>query len=974
LPLVTHAGVFGVIELYSRDARKFDPDETARGMAAANLAAVALERARLIEQAEQRSREMEALHEIEQAITALDLDRCLQTVAVSACSLVNANLGHVFLAEPDGMRLRAASGLLADRVGSWFLAQGRGLIGWAAEHRRAVNVPDVHADPRYYQSVGTTQSEIAIPLIANDEVIGVLDVQSDKRAAFDEHHVALLGMLSAEAAIAIHNARLFTEISQRNRRMAAMQQAILETGRPGNLEATLDGLTHALVDALGFDQAWIALVDYEQGLLIGVAGAGVGVREDFSRQVHPLTEPSGKQLSQSIAQNKTIIKDFIAVPPTREIDRWLHRDLGVQSLADTPIPGADRPRGMMSVAYTTLRRVLPEDVEVLEAIARQAAIAIENARLLDQARQQADRERLVRSINSRISASIHLDDVMQTAVTELGRALDASRCVIGLGADPGHVPVAYEYHTPDTPSLGTGYVGQLPALAVTLNERRTVVNQERGQIMGQPVFSSLETPISIRGRTAGILALHQCDRPRHWTPEQIALVEDVSAQLGIAIDNARLYQEATQTLSDLGLLHSIAVDVASARSLPEAVNRVVESAHKAMHNACVTLLLVDPETFDLIVQAEVGYRRRVSDMRIPAGKGVTGWVAQTGRPVLIPDVAADPRYIDLSHEGSIRSELAVPLIAGSEVVGVLNLESAQRDAFDEADLQMLTALGGNLATVIANLRLLDEVRAANARLRELDRLKSQFVANMSHELRTPLNAIIGFSEVLVDGLAGDLAAEQRELVAHIHSSGAHLLAIINDVLDLSKIQAGKMTLNCRPIELSGVLDDALAVVAPLMDKKRQALDWEVEARLPLLMADGFRLKQVLLNLLSNAHKFSPEGSRITIAARRDGELVRFGVVDRGDGVRPQDHDVVFQEFAQLDGSLARPHEGTGLGLPISRRLVEMHGGRMWVESEGAPGQGAAFYFTIPIAREHGEPPGMPAASPAARSASGRLRR
>ncbi len=896
----------------------------------------------------------------------LALDELLPTIARNLARLLDATGCVIFLCDATGSEPVpvAAHGIPLELPCRLAAESEQPSVPRAIVQQRApLAIEDVRASPLVSPraaSLYPARSLLGLPLVHHDAVLGaVLICESRRQRRFARNEIALARGLAQQLAAQIANAQTIG----RERRRAA-EQAVLNHVSAA-VATSLDPaevcrlIVSEVSQAAGYQHVSLYQLDGRTLRLQAVVGHEGVIRE--------------LPVERGLLGKSVRIGQPILLPDVRRDPDYIAAVPEVVSEVCAPIRFGDKTIGVINVETCAPRVLDAYDLKLLVAIAAQIAVALRNAQLFEQTRRRVFYERLVRDITGKISASIHLDDVMQTAVTELGRALDASRCVIGLGADPGHLPVAYEYHTPDTPSLGTGYVGQLPALAVTLNERRTVVNLERRQIMGQPVLSSLMTPIFIRGRTAGILALHQCDRPRHWTLEQITLVEDVGAQLGIAIDNARLYQEATQTLSDLGLLHHIAVDVASARSLPEAVNRVVESVHKAMQNAFVTLLLVDPETFDLIVQAEVGYGRRVSDMRIPAGKGVTGWVAQTGRPVLIPDVAADPRYLDLSHEGSIRSELAVPLIAGSEVVGVLNLESALRDAFDEADLQMLTALGGNLATVIANLRLLDEVRAANARLRELDRLKSQFVANMSHELRTPLNAIIGFSEVLVDGLAGDLAAEQHELVAHIHSSGAHLLALINDVLDLSKIQAGKMTLNCRPIELSSVLDDALAVVAPLIDKKRQALDWEVEARLPLLMADGFRLKQILLNLLSNAHKFSPEGSCITIEARRDGEFMRFGVVDRGDGIRPQDHDVVFQEFAQLDGGLARPHEGTGLGLPISRRLVEMHGGRMWVESEGVPGQGAAFYFTIPIAREHGHPPGMPAASPAARSASGRPR-
>ncbi len=959
LPLQRDERIVGFLMLGHSQPAFFTDEHQRLAEAFTAHAAIAIENARLFEAEHLRRQEIEAVQRVSLSLTAsLELSQVLDAILSATLNLVRAKDAHIFLYADGHLTFGAAmtpEGRMAQP-----LAEPRpdGLTDTVAHRGELIVVEDM----RHYPFATDTPAEwegsiVGLPLKIGAAVVGVMNVAYETPRQFPESELRVLSLLAAQAAIAIHNAWLFTEVSGRNRRMAAIQQAILETSRLGNLEATLDGLAHALVDKLGFDQSWIALADYEQDLLIGVAGAGVGVTQDMGHGGRPLTGLSSGKLPQSMARNSTIIKDFIEVPPTSQIERWLHHDLGVQSMADTPIPGADRPRGLISVAYTTARRVLPEDVEVLEAIARQAAIAIENARLLDQARQRAEREHLVRSVNSKISASIEIGTVMQTAVAELGRALGVSRCLIRLGADPDNMPVAHAFHQPGIPPLDAGARGRsgVPMLRQAVGERRTVVDLAPHFVGDARALSGLITPIFIRGQVAGVLALHQCDRPRRWTDEEIALIEDVSAQLGIAIDNARLYQEITHTLGDLGLLHNIAIAVASAASLPEAVSRVVESVHTTMRQAYGTLLLVDPDTSDLVVGASVGYDRDLSNVRIQAGQGITGWVARTGRPALAPDVRADPRFINTGGDPSIRSELAVPLIAGSQVVGVLNLESTQLDAFTEADMQLLTTLGGNLAMIIHNLRLLDEVRAANARLQELDRLKSQFLANMSHELRTPLNSILGFSEVLTDGLAGELSGDQREFITNIHASGQHLLELINDVLDLSKIHAGKLHLDCRSVAPHQVIDEASVLIAPLIAHKSQQLVLELDLDLPALSADAFRLKQVLINLLSNAHKFSPASSRITLAAHRGDGFVRFSVIDQGSGIKPEDHERIFQEFVQVDDGLTRKQEGTGLGLPITRRLVELHGGRIWIESAGIPGQGAAFHFTIPVVTLPDEP-------------------
>jgi signal transduction histidine kinase/CheY-like chemotaxis protein len=238
-----------------------------------------------------------------------------------------------------------------------------------------------------------------------------------------------------------------------------------------------------------------------------------------------------------------------------------------------------------------------------------------------------------------------------------------------------------------------------------------------------------------------------------------------------------------------------------------------------------------------------------------------------------------------------------------------------------------------------------ELEVANVRLRKADRLKSEFLANMSHELRTPLNAIIGFAEVMRDGICGELNEDQMASVIDIHESGKHLLQMINDILDLSKIEAGKMELQPEEFSVTQAFDDVRSIIRDMADKKQLSLQVVVPEDLPDIYADQVKFKQIMYNLLSNAVKFTPEEGDITINADYSGDELLVSVTDTGIGIDPEDHDTIFDEFKQLDSSRARQHEGTGLGLALTKRLVELHGGRIWVESEGL-GMGSRFSFTL----------------------------
>lgn len=240
----------------------------------------------------------------------------------------------------------------------------------------------------------------------------------------------------------------------------------------------------------------------------------------------------------------------------------------------------------------------------------------------------------------------------------------------------------------------------------------------------------------------------------------------------------------------------------------------------------------------------------------------------------------------------------------------------------------------------------EQLAQRHAELREANRMKTQFLTSVSHELRTPLNSIIGFSEILADGLVGSVNSEQAECLKDILDSGRHLLTVINDLLDFSKIDAGRVKLEPASLEISTLFDELQRALAPLVEKKRQHLSFEQIGQLPPIIADPVRVKQVFLNLLSNANKFTPEGGSIVTTCRElePGTLL-FSVSDNGIGIRPEDHALIFEEFRQVDGSLTREVPGTGLGLTISKRIVELHGGRIWVESELH--RGSTFYVTLP---------------------------
>jgi signal transduction histidine kinase len=386
------------------------------------------------------------------------------------------------------------------------------------------------------------------------------------------------------------------------------------------------------------------------------------------------------------------------------------------------------------------------------------------------------------------------------------------------------------------------------------------------------------------------------------------------------------------------------------------------------------------------------------------GEGVAGKVFERREVFLVEDLRQYPHLNDIAQKEGVRSVASIPIRSREKVVGVMSILSHGQRRFTPAEIDLLTAIGNQIGTAIENARLYQEVRLAaleleakveertrdleslNARLEEALRVaeeasrhKSAFLANMSHELRTPLNAIIGFSELLDDQHFGSLNERQQRYVGNVLSSGRHLLALINDVLDISKVEAGKIEVQPEVFAAGPALEAAIREVRSQAIRKGVRVELETEEGLATLVADPLRFKQILYNLLSNAVKFTDPGGGVRLSARRvhgaqfmvqgseatvhsdpgpvhepstmnherHGDFVEISVADTGIGIRAEDIPKLFQPFTQLDASLARRYQGTGLGLALTKRLVELHGGQIWAESEGE-GKGSTFTFTLPL--------------------------
>jgi signal transduction histidine kinase len=300
---------------------------------------------------------------------------------------------------------------------------------------------------------------------------------------------------------------------------------------------------------------------------------------------------------------------------------------------------------------------------------------------------------------------------------------------------------------------------------------------------------------------------------------------------------------------------------------------------------------------------------------------------------------------DIVERAGYRALLVVPLLRPDRIVGALAVRRREPGEFSKSTIDLLETFADQSVLAIQNARLFREIEEKGRELEVASKHKSQFLANMSHELRTPLNAILGYAELMLDSIYGEPSEKMRTVLERLQSNGRHLLGLINDVLDLSKIEAGQLTLTLDDYSLSDVVHGVVSAVEPLAAEKRLAIKAEVPPDLPTGRGDGRRLSQVLLNLIGNAIKFTDKGE-VAIRAFATNGAFTVAVCDTGSGIPAADQAKIFEEFQQADSSITRTKGGTGLGLSIAKRIVEMHGGRIWVESE--PGKGSRFYFTLPV--------------------------
>ena len=897
----------------------------------ADQLSLALENARLFQESQRRAREMTALAEVAQEISAtLELQGVLDRIAHQAMEILNTETSAVYVPDPDFKTLIAitAIGVDAEEIKADPLTIGKGLLGNIALKKFAEIINNASSNPNAITIKGTEdlpdEHLMAAPIFSQDRLSGLLAVwRLGESQVFSNTELEFLESLAQQASIAVENARLFEETKRRSEELASLNEIISAASQTLDTKSILETVMKKVLEISGFNGGLITIFNetrrkLERGVRIGMPGnspedPAEGLEGSLCNHVYK----TGEAL---------IIQDLSAGAPDgvnvrSEVEVELHGYIGI------PVESKGRTLGTLCL-FRYKNEPIPENIVALcSTIGGQLGFTIENARLFEESRK-------FRLGLDRSADAVFMTDIEGTIVY----TNPSFEKIYGFSPDETLGK------TPRIIKSGVIPQEQYKYFWETLLNKGTVsgeiINKSKdGRLI--PVEGTNSPILDESGNILGFLAIHTDITKRKEDEESLSRRNEYLAA------SAEIGRLVTSTL-DLEAIYE------------RAVNLVVERF--GFYHASI-FINDETGTNSFLKEATGIAGQKLKELKhfLPIGsRSTVGEATRSGEVVVVNDTTNTSLHRPNPLLPETRAETAIPLRIGERIIGALDIQSTEADAFSEDDIAILQLLADQISVGIDNARSYNIAQQAVEEMREVDRLKSQFLANMSHELRTPLNSIIGFARVILKGIDGPITELQQQDLTAIFNSGQHLLGLINDILDLSRIEAGKMELTFDEVNITDLISSVMSTAAGLVKDKPIKLVSAVAEDLPMVKADAMRIRQVLINFLSNAAKFTDEGEILVKADLEETEKgqqeVMVRVIDSGPGISKEDQTKLFQRFSQVDASLTRKVGGSGLGLSICNHLIQMHNGQIGVQS--SLGEGSTFYFSLPIVQRTPKAPGQ----------------
>ncbi len=959
-----------------------------------------------LREARQREEEMALLNRIVTAVAATsDLQTSLQII-VDQLALATSiqQVGVAILNEE-----RTGLTVVADRSGQLNTDSAVGFViplennpatQLAFTERRPIVVPNATENPLTASAHEVLRQRgvktiLILPLVVENEVIGTvgLDVVEEGIELTDDQ-LRLAETIVYQAATAVQRARLFNQTEEARRdaeRLFALSAAL-------NAARHVDDIAAAVVGSGVADEpSLVALSSIETDGDGRPSAATVLVawpRENGSPSAYapgerfhlPDIDITGAWTSGG--DEPIFVEDARSDMRVDGMLRVLYRSIGARAAVRLPLRLRDSWIGMLELFWPEPRPFGEHDRRIFHSVATQVAVTLSNQQLVEQVRGRSWQLDML----SRIEAALSLATTEDEIVAALARSSlwseppEMELLYLTPGSDGALVAEAVSawrngaIQPPAAPQprplaalpMSELWLADSREITIIENSRRDVrlTRPMRDQLNAEGRQATVVMPLQRAGQLQGALTI-SWPHAHALTADEQFILDRLHEPLAATVAGRRAYVAQQEALarteaalaaqarlsSELRAVFDVSVTTAATLDVDRLLSAAADQTKKHFNLYHTHIYLLDEDKTTLVLRAGAGDvgRQMVREGReIPIGaRSIVARAARERDIVLVRDIRGSTDFLPHILLPNTRSEMAVPLLIGDRLLGVLDVQSDQMGAFQPEDRQVYRILASQLAVATQNAFYFAEQLEMAEKLREVDRLKTDFLARMSHELRTPLNSIIGFADVLLMGIDGDLTERMIEDLQLIRSGGHHLRDIIGDILDMSKIEAGRLELIYEEFDVRRMAAELMATAMPLAEQKGLAMHLDVGDGLEPMTADRTRIRQVLWNIVGNAIKFTDHG-HITVSIQPQNGHALFCVSDTGIGIPPENLSRIFDHFSQIDPGRRSSIGGTGLGLSISKSLVEFHGGRIWAESE--LGQGSTFRFTVPFRPEEHELP------------------